>query len=1183
MWVREKEALSYVRPEQEERRGEGSPPTAVHLNICDLNNQMDSLCRALQAGRQKVIGANCQMTGACSPTEHVYAPGLFSSTNQDFASGTVATYYELFNPKLQSYTFDPSTQLDGRVCPLTGTSRDLLVKNEQFTAKCASRQMESLQKLIRIGRVMTDLIARTLYVLLNLFMSLLRLLVDSANRDEAVSDLKQWGEQLGVIWAEAANEIANLLYEMVFGSGMGQLFREIIGKVCWTINQILQFINQVKEWLAEGLSKILDGINGVLEKIPGVGRNGELDAAAKNLRKWGGQNSEFKCELGWDDPTAEIVGGVLPVPTRCYTEYIASIDDSNALSCSRADTCRREDLLFGSAAAEADGTDPVLCDTCPASLVSGTVVQYGCDVLTSQCACGARVTERTSCTANYQCYLPEASCDLMTDQSTGRPSGGMPCKQCSFAEPVCLVTDGGTGAGRCSCLLRGAAPTMCEAGVGPLDRVSPSAGTLCAASLDPAAAQGSSGTLDWKYLVTAPCELVDLGSTFCYDVHGKGLLAVGLGVPDTGLLGRRRLLQDDDDDDDDRREWQELEARMARFERWNETAPPCSQLALLARNLPSWQGMGVLDREALRSCVRWVEVGGKLIRSNGMDALAGHDSLLLSPADFSRAVMQKGALSSLVRTPMFWTGAALAHPWAAPLRSLTGRVALYLHTVSVDMRAELEAQAGNGSLLLQPLLNTTLGRLASTMAELSGVNVSEAEGAGDAQWILQQAREFGAAQRGVLQELGGSGLSTIWEGGQTNQGRRRQGASDRGGGRGARGSRSFATRVEKPSAKPALGPRRKLQQVTTEDPRNAVDRYTSLVASLGAAGGTVPLGGPLADIWVQGPIGWPPRFEYWAQDKECVAASIFWDLATDALATVVKAYKLGFSPDRFKLNATRMAEQVPVFYPGNETEPTGSPSWRIVGDKGGATAAYLFEWFGENVLYGLLGLTPGNIAAFFGLGSKQRPNQLTLGLLVRDLVVCDFEATTLCTRHDRDLWDSLVLTFAFYTVISLLASSITGAGPALLLWGTSPWMVLYLAYGYSPSCTPQVPVCLGSDVVGLLGRALPLPIRWPDSLQKFPGCLSGNKSDLFPDAKIGTADCLLSCSSDPFLFDGRWETPAAWVACGLVRNCSQVKLPWAGNLPAFEVALAHMQGVLEVSARVPLCLFPSPFPFAPNP
>ncbi len=68
-----------------------------------------------------------------------------------------------------------------------------------------------------------------------------------------------------------------------------------------------------------------------------------------------------------------------------------------------------------------------------------------------------------------------------------------------------------------------------------------------------------------------------------------------------------------------------------------------------------------------------------------------------------------------------------------------------------------------------------------------------------------------------------------------------------------------------------------------------------------------------------------------------------------------------------------------------------------------------------------------------------------------------------------------------------------------------------------------------------LQATLPIRMSWPDSLQKYPGCIATTKA----------ASCLLSCRAAPFYFQ-RWEDSAAWALCSLdIVNCTDVTVPYA--------------------------------------
>jgi hypothetical protein len=70
--------------------------SAVGIDICNLNRKTDELCKIIQAARRKVFEANCIFAGVCVPQVFVYAPGMYSASNQDFVRGTVSSFYEMF-------------------------------------------------------------------------------------------------------------------------------------------------------------------------------------------------------------------------------------------------------------------------------------------------------------------------------------------------------------------------------------------------------------------------------------------------------------------------------------------------------------------------------------------------------------------------------------------------------------------------------------------------------------------------------------------------------------------------------------------------------------------------------------------------------------------------------------------------------------------------------------------------------------------------------------------------------------------------------------------------------------------------------------------------------------------------------------------------------------------------------
>lgn len=251
---------------------------------------------------------------------------------------------------------------------------------------------------------------------------------------------------------------------------------------------------------------MLDGIASAFAMIPGASRPKGIDSAITDVQKWAISQSPLQCTLYLPEPEP-ITDFNLPAPTRCWSQYVRGLDDSDFLSCSRSDTCRRGSYEFGTTGgdlgfANLSSTDLTLCDQCPP--VQGAMARFGCQTLVKQCTCGVPIVTRTSCLTHSECWLPETSCSLTPDYSTGRSDGGIECSLCP-SQPMCLITDGSTGVGRCVCPTQQFRPTACMDGA-----LSPNGAGLCTVDQGGSLHSTAPGTvtLDWGRLAVAPCAIV---------------------------------------------------------------------------------------------------------------------------------------------------------------------------------------------------------------------------------------------------------------------------------------------------------------------------------------------------------------------------------------------------------------------------------------------------------------------------------------------------------------------------------------------------------------------------------------------------------------------------------------------------------------------------------------------------
>ena len=403
---------------------------------------------------------------------------------------------------------------------------------------------------------------------------------------------------------------------------------------------------------------------------------------------------------------------------------------------------------------------------------------------------------------------------------------------------------------------------------------------------------------------------------------------------------------------------------------------------------------------------------------------------------------------------------------------------------------------------------------------------------------------------------------------------------------------------------------------------SVVDSYSAAVAA-GADGAVV--GGILADTWLQGPWGWPPRFDYWNQNKAgtpvCSAGSALLDLVGTVIEVrmipteklthveivvtpisqksphestsqltrvnlsstpqVLAEYYTGAYAEKYRFNLpnTTVAASMPrVTLPpaGNLTYTSAAPApldWVVL----------VMEWLGDTVLLPL-GITPGSVEGFF----TSIPEQDTVSAkgILKDLVRCDFEAVILCTRRRGSIFISLVLSYVLYLGIDIAVLKPMGLGGlSTFVFVSVPSIAMYNAYGYSPGCFPAIPACLLTDIIASVYQFLPMHVTFPNALQRYPGCVTGNASNFTlpknwsnatdgPMPAPGTPDCFRGCHEAPLSFTG-WERSLAWVLCGVdPLRCADILRPFPGAWEqAIEVSQILLGGDEDLVSACTFCFY----------
>jgi hypothetical protein len=327
--------------------------STVELDICTLDASLNDLCVKLKNALLKIQTGNCLVTGGCQPKTFVYAPGMYSQSNQDFVRGTVINFYERYGLQTaNSFSFGEVLNAD-LVCPMDNEEEDMRKRNTELTQYCASRQLEILQDSLKIARRVVHIIVEVSYIQMQLMFAFFRLLIPGLDSMLAVvHEIEFWFMQLVNIIFESLKEIGNLIFKIVSNmGGAGNAMKTLVNVLCRTFNVALTVYNFtvceiMKNVIAPICQIMLDLLKPIVNFFGGDTAIFDLLDRVVDTIKSSNCNETITCdELGVTLP--DEFAGSLPVTSRCWADYTPNVDDSSSYACSRSDTCSNADLSYG--------------------------------------------------------------------------------------------------------------------------------------------------------------------------------------------------------------------------------------------------------------------------------------------------------------------------------------------------------------------------------------------------------------------------------------------------------------------------------------------------------------------------------------------------------------------------------------------------------------------------------------------------------------------------------------------------------------------------------------------------------------------------------------------------------------------------------------------------------------------
>jgi len=186
---------------------------------------------------------------------------------------------------------------------------------------------------------------------------------------------------------------------------------------------------------------------------------------------------------------------------------------------------------------------------------------------------------------------------------------------------------------------------------------------------------------------------------------------------------------------------------------------------------------------------------------------------------------------------------------------------------------------------------------------------------------------------------------------------------------------------------------------------------------------------------------------------------------------------------------------------------TGIP-WDAVTDKyDTVTRAAL--WLVDYLL-GLVGLERSDIYDLISAMINEFPH----------VVRCDVKAVQTCYKWKKHALHVLAVLIVYFAAVYVLALVLGLGGPVLLLMTLLPYTVMYMTYGFSPFCSPMVPVCIYDDFLWTARFLLPVHVELPLVMYKNASCVPLRSAPV-------RSECLRTCSDEPFAY-GPWQTVLAW-------------------------------------------------------
>jgi hypothetical protein len=685
----------------------------------------------------------------------------------------------------------------------------------------------------------------------------------------------------------------------------------------------------------------------------------------------------------------------------------------------------------------------VLCNDCP--YPSNTEVsRYACD--NQVCKCSVPIQKTSLCPSNEYCDS-SSYCDLISMISSVS-FGSLPCKDCPGK--IMCISDSTTG--RCGCIMdKTVNMAACFENPGVFTYPNPT--HLCG-YMPRLTSTSSQTTFQYRDLMGILCSksLRTICAVVIMDDGASTFMPVSYAIRQSQNSRRRLLLSSDDD-------FELITPSVFSYENDYDNLDYGNVHYIM--NLPNWnlssapcsflaiayqkkQKLSILEEHELHKCAYWRHVGRTVIKEYNLTSLIHLETFLVSLDDMSAALTHKNVLWDLLATPNVIARILLMHPWMKPIRAF-----LIVAVKLFDGFIKEEHVLPDDDHMLK-FMKVHAQQVLQNQSTVTSNNITK-----KVKMIQNYFNNKTKSKKNKNNKK--EDVLTVF-------------------------FKAINNITTRPPPKDNNNHNRKLFSSISEI--EAVKQYSADIIS-----GKInpPLSLTAAQSWLRGPYSWPPKYEY--SIATCPIIIVTKDSAIE-IFSVLSLYFKHMLDDKPPISKS-LRNNLPQFL----FHPAANQTNILYNYKSWAS------WIYYNTL-NFFKVDPGDIKEFLVGNDKW-----SLLWILQTSVMCDFGSAMSCSRHNKDLFMSIIVFILFYFIIKFMANALGAPILSTMFFFSFPFFILWYTYGFSPNCLPMLPTCLFTDIIDLITVLFPTQFEFPHLLY----CTQTNIN-----YTVTEYSCLQSCSTVGF-------------------------------------------------------------------